>query len=227
MRSKNRNILTVLVAVFAFGAVGVSSAAAALPEFVHGEGEAFPVSFEGGLSGTEEARIETSQLGTELECGNVKITGSITGAKAATVTDAMRECALFGEKPCETAKAGAGKVTITGSASLDYTKKTGKEVALVLSVGETKITCAEETLTIKGSIILPVTPVNTKTTKYQMTIKGASGKQAVTQYENEKGEIKTASLTAQVGSGDPFWSADLTLGQPLTLTTANALTISA
>lgn len=231
MRSKNRNMLVALVAVFALGAVGVSSAAAALPEFVHGAGEAFPVSFASqSMEGSEEVRLETHQLGTFLECGHVTISGQITGAKSANVTANLGECGEW-NKGCETAKAKAGNVTITGTGALAYLSKSSKTVGVVLSIAETKVLCGEpenrQTLIVKGNVILPITSINTKTTAYQATLHQTSpGTQEVTQYENEKGEAVKAKLTASA-EGSLFYEASLNITRVVELTMAKAITISA
>ena len=208
----------------------MSSAAAALPEFVHGEGEAFPVSFESPrISGAEELRLETHLLGTFLECGDVKISGQITGAKAASITASLGECGEWG-LGCETAKAKAGNVTLTGTGALSYVSKSSKTVGIVLNVPETKALCGpehEHVLIIKGTVILPVTPVNTKTTAYRSTIHQTSpGTQEITQYENEKGETVKAKLTASA-EGSLFYEASLNIEHFVELTMAKAITISA
>jgi hypothetical protein len=226
MRSKNRNIFVAFVAVFALGAVGVSSAAAALPEFVPGAGESLPATYQSqSMTGLEEVRLQTAQLGTEVSCHSDQIKGEITGAKTASVSDKLQECSRPGIGACETTGAGPGKVTITGTAALAYVKKSTKQVALVLPIAETTIYCEEEPIRVKGSIILPITTINTKTTSLEMKIHEASaGKQEFTKYENEKNELLTAVLKTNPPT---WWEAGLEVKPTVLLTTSKSITVSA
>lgn len=147
--------------------------------------------------------------------------------KTATVSDKLSECEALEVGPCETKASGAGNVTIGGIATLAYIKKSTKQVAVVLPIAETKIYCQSEISELKGSIILPITPVNTKTTTLEMKIhQTGAGKQEFTKYENEKGELVTANLKWSSNNGIWFEAA-LEVIPTVKLTTAKSITISA
>jgi hypothetical protein len=78
---------------------------------------------------------------------------------------------------------------------------------------------------VRGSVVIPVTPINTKTSKVDWVIKGnGKGKPNVTSYENEKGEVKKAKL--EVESVDGSRENAMEVNEELDLTASKLLTVS-
>jgi hypothetical protein len=193
-----------------------------LPEFVLGEGETFPVALEGALP---SAKSNLRNEAADIACEGLKAKGSITGARALSLTLDLEKCAQSSIK-CNTAGAEVGLVVLPGNATLVYIDKAKKEVGVLLGLTETAITCGESNIKVKGSVIIPVTPVNTKTSKVDLALKGnGKGKQAVTEYETERGELKKATL--ELTAAKKTSEAALEVPEELDLTANKELTISA
>jgi hypothetical protein len=203
-----------------------TTAPAVLPQFVLPEGEAFPVSLEGSLS---FAKINLTSTVAHIACEGLKSKGSITSAKALSLTLELKDCVRAGEK-CNTEGAEAGLVVLPWNATLVYIDKAKKEVGVLLELAKTTIIkCGVEPREVevkaKGSLIVPVTPVNTKTSKVDLaTLKGnGEGKQEVTEYESEIGEVEKAKL--EVTAGGTTAQGAVEVPEPLDLTANKSLTI--
>jgi hypothetical protein len=217
-------MLAALVAVFALGALGSASASAALPEFVPGTGEKLPATLEGSLSSAESSfKNETGVRA--FGCTGAKFKGEVTGAKAASLTLELEGCRTEASSTCHSAGAAEGHVVVSGAAALDYISKATKRVGLVLKLNEVEVSCGGvEYALIRGSVVVPVTPINTKTSKVDLVIKTVSGKQEVSSYENEKGEVKTVKLEMAI----PAWeNVTFEVGQEIKLASSKPLTIDA
>jgi hypothetical protein len=224
MRFISRSAFAALVAVFVMSAVGVASASAALPEFVLGEGEKFPVTIEKKYKNVQGFFENTSgsKFGT---CTGVGVKGEITGAKAGSLTIEMENCHQ-GSLLCHSVGSEQEHEVFSGNVSLDYIKKATKQVGIVLKLNEIPIVCGKTTINIKGGLVIPITPINTKTSTLDLRFNGAAGIQEFTSYENEKGEIKHEAMLTWFG----VWrESDLVIneGKQLELPTSKAVTINA
>ena len=193
IRSRYRNVLVALVAVLALGVVGVASASAALPEFVPSEGAKFPITFQDAAQKTESF-FETTLGTTETpRCTGSQVKGEITGAKVASVTLEFTGCYTTGLHQVWTGEEGKpGTVVLPGTGTLVYINKAEKKVAVLDTLKKTYLFISEGwEAEVWGRIVIPVTPLNTSTTKFALPIhKKASclGCQEYRSYENEKGE---------------------------------------
>jgi hypothetical protein len=221
MRHKGRTMLAALVAVLALGVVASASASAALPEFAP-EGGKFPVTLEGSFPGLRGGISSTSNK--SVGCEGVYAKGEITGAKTATLAVELRNCENAEKTTCEFGEKGSAVEYFAGSANLVYINKAKKEVGLVLTLKKTKGECFGGAIaTIQGSFVIPITPVNAKTSKPVLTITGnGKGVQTVGSYENEKSEVVKTHLEVNWGTG--FIMAALETGT-LSLTANKALTV--
>jgi hypothetical protein len=193
--------------VVAFPAAALASLPALEP--AHGSG-AFPISFT--VSGGK-LKLQTAPGGLEHEtaCKTTSGSGSFSGAKKGSVTLELGECLAGGILTCGNAKAGEIK-TKELSALLAYTypSKTtaegGREAALVLSPASGEVlaeyTChTTKTYVVKGSIVVPIGPVNAMASIFSLTLKQAKGSQeAPTEYETEGGGHTKAGLTCKENS---------------------------
>jgi hypothetical protein len=205
-----------------------TTTASGLPEFVLGEGELLPVTLEGSLPSAKSV-LNTRALAA-VTCEGLKAKGSITHAKAISLAIELTSCveSFSGEKPkCKTEGAAAGTVVLfgNGTGSPVYIDKAKTEIGVLLGVTETVITCNELKVKVKGTVVVPVTPVNTKTTKVDLAFKGnGKGKPTVENYENEKGESEKAHLELKVDGEDE--EAALEVPEEIPLTANKSLTIS-
>jgi hypothetical protein len=204
-----------------------TTAPVTVPQFVLGEGEAFPVSLEGSLP---YATINLTSTVANIACESLKSKGSITGAKALSLTLELKDCATSAGVKCRTEGAEAGLVVLPWNGRLVYISKAKTEVGVLLELAKTTmIKCVEGSseleVTARGSLIVPVTPVNTKTTFVHLAVlKGnGKGKQELTEYESEIGEVQKTEFalkaggTTAAGALEVPEALDLTANKPLTI----------
>lgn len=175
-----------LVAVFAVGAVAVASASAVLPEF---EGP-FPNGFTAKELGV--GKVETV-AGRTVECGEAETSGSINAPKDALVKAILfKKCksTAFGAGNCQTAGHAEGDVTTTALlALLGYITKPKvgllfePESGVNFATFVCKTILGNENLTVKGTVICELTPVNTKGKSFVLTCKQTKGVQSPTSFE--------------------------------------------
>jgi len=198
-----------------------------LPEFVLAEGETLPATLEGSFPSAKSNLSNTS--GEHQSCSGAKVKGSITSAKALSLTLELEKCMKPDGVKCKTPGAEEGLDVLPGSGGLVYIDKAKKEVGILLTLNEVvKIECEEEDedQELRGTTVIPLTPVNTETTKVDLAIHSNSkGKPAVESYENEKGEVEKAKLELEAGSG--VKPGAIEIGEELDLTANKSLTIEA
>jgi hypothetical protein len=99
---------------------------------------------------------------------------------------------------CNTTGAKEGEVILPLNSLEDVYYKTGSEleVGVVLNMREFSITCGVEKVTVKGSVLGPIMPLNKETTEGEGSIlcSRTSGVPVKTEYTNDSGEKKTAKL---------------------------------
>jgi hypothetical protein len=196
--------------------------AAGKPEFVLGEGSVFPDAFEGGAPA---AKVSISNPVEALTCEGATARGSLTGAKSLSLTLELKRCANASEE-CKTPGAGAGVEILSGTGGLFYIAKAEKRAGVPFALTATEIVCGTLKVKVRGTIVIPITPLNAKTTKLALPFTGnGSGKATYTTYENEKGEVIKAKLEANFGSG--YKESALELAETLEPTASEALTITA
>jgi hypothetical protein len=200
------------------------------PEFVPAKGVAFPIAVEGAIKSSSESISFAAEDGlTPSVCEGVKVKGEITGAKAASLTADFEGCHehRLTAETCHSVGAASGVIVTSGSGSLVYLNKATKQVGVVLSVSEVNIECKGGIIwKLKGTVISPITPINTETTKYELRYRAKSdGIEEFTSYENEKGGQTNTELKVSLGSG--WASVSLEEGEALKLTASKSLEISA
>jgi hypothetical protein len=226
MNHKGRTMFAALVAALALGVVASASASAALPEFVPGTGESFPSVVEYSYAG---AHVEYRLLsGNAMECKGVTAKGSVTGAKALSLTVELSDCTTgSGRTKCKTSGAAEGHVIQPVTGTLVYLSKATKQVAVDLKpTVETEILCSTIEIINKGSVPAPITPVNTKASTFDLKISASEkNKQEYTHYENEQGKLTSAFFELNAGAG---WElAALNFSEQVTLASSKPLTIDA
>jgi len=225
MRHKGRTVLAALVAMFVLGAVASASALAAPPEFTLKTGEKFPDKIEGLFKGP--AGFESESL--YAACSSNKTTGEVTSAK---ITSLSLEWAGCVDKGTSEHSKGApeGDIVVSGSASLVFINQAKKEVGILFTLKETQIEAGATKLRLSGSVLIPISPINTETRNFDLSINQESpGKQKYKNYENEKGEAEYAALQVKLGEGGPQAASIYVGSTSTTLTEVSAsqlLTVS-
>src|ERR1700722_5986380 len=164
MRHKGRTMFTALLAVFALGALAAASASASTlqPEFVPGPGASFPVAIENGMhAGRVSFEWTSTDWGT---CSEKRRSGKIISAGPASLTLEWAGCSSK-ETRWHTEGAPEGHVVITGIGHLNYISSSPAKVGLVLAINETKLIAGSSYIKLRGSLVIPVGPLNTEAVK--------------------------------------------------------------
>ncbi len=200
-------LFAALVAL-AIGAVAAASASAAELEQIPASGK-FTVSAAAG--GTFQTKS-----GSSITCKTVSGSGEVTGVKTATSKVTFEGCTSLGFKCTAGKTAGSIETEINGE--LVWLSKAGLKAGQKLTLAkELSVTCSFIKITVKGSTLCPIEPVNTKTTTLKLSCKQTGGKQEFTEYENEKGEKFKAITESNKGGG--FEESGLTSAESLSFTT--------
>jgi hypothetical protein len=151
-----RRLSLCVVLVGALGAIGVSQASAALPEFVGPT----PLPFTSKL---KASTLETVS-GLKVTCTAGIDSGEVTGAKALTLSIVFTGCELNG-LPCSSSRVAGAIETSTLMGTLGYIKKAKKQVGVDLSSPAggpfMTFTCGEDlSVAVFGSAIGKIAPVN-------------------------------------------------------------------
>jgi hypothetical protein len=199
------------LAVCAIGALGVSSASAALPEFV-GQGEissTHPVkyTFKGGSVAFSVPGIENI-----VQCASSTGEGSITGPKTLTARLTLEGCKQ-GVVSCQSGGVQGRVVTEELKSALVYISKATKVVGIDLNQYEGKLppplpvfatlVCGNSKEGINDAAIAPITPINTKGKAFTLKLAGKLGVQSPAEYENEKAEKVRQVFAANLIGGYP------------------------
>jgi hypothetical protein len=221
MRFKSRGVLLALVAVFVMSVVGSASASAALPEFVPGEGAKFPITVE--YSNWHPTGIMESGGSIWSSCKGLKAKGEITSAKTMPLTFELENCNWTSEGYKKEVEVYAG------SGSLVYVNKATKQVGLAFKLNLGDMKRGEVDIKTRGTIVIALTPINTKTSTLDVVVTGERGKQEPREYENEKGEKKRGSFEFEFRHDLAWWEGDLSLsaGEEVGLSTTKPVTIKA
>jgi hypothetical protein len=180
-----------LVAVFAIGAIASASASAALPEF-----KPVPTKFtftsgksvleqKGGLSPIECAKDESAG------------TNEITTEKKGKFDVLFLECkvALTGEQCTGLNDTTAGSILALGEFHLFYINKETKDVGQALLLQEVHFECAGpfvKLVAVRGCVVGLITPINTKTTKFTLTLAQKGGVNEFTTFEKESCKLESS-----------------------------------
>jgi hypothetical protein len=203
----------------------VATPKAGLPEFVPGPGEGFPIKAEFTSDSTQSFIENTSGNLFVGTCHGVKVKGELTGAKSGSFTIESAHCES-GSKECTTVGAAEDHEVLTGSGSLVYINKATKVVGIVLTVNPSEIKCGSTKIKVEGGLNIPVTPLNTATSKVDLSITcRLTGKQQYSSYENEKGEKVNDYFFTNFGTG--YLESCLNVSEEIKLTTSKPVTIDA
>jgi hypothetical protein len=235
MRFISRGALAAFTAALALSVVAVASASAALPEFVPAAGGKFPITASGSVTtgGGNTIRFELGRTINIFDCKSAKFNDEITAAKSVSLTTDLEGCDIeersYEGHECTSTGAPTGVIVLSGKGSLVYLEKATKKAGVLLPVGEVKVSCdhGAEKYTIEGSVLSPITPVNSEITKYELRYAEQKyGVEEYTSYENESGKKVNTEFFAE---STRFGEQELALGitPKIQLTANKAFTISA
>jgi hypothetical protein len=205
--------ITALCGLCAIG--GVSSASAALPEFLPASGTF--------LSTSGTVTLATAS-GTELKCTSDKEKGLIAGSESVVdILSTLYGCVenVFGSA-CSTSGEPSGLITTRVLSGLfGYINKSSKSIGLDLAPASgtefVEFNCAGGLVKLKarGSIIGQATPINTKTTSGKLTYKKSGAKQEFTKFEGGAVDLLEFSISGGAFEGSAIETSEtITFHQP-------------
>jgi hypothetical protein len=190
----------VVLAVFAVAAVTVGVASAAnmtLPEFVT----------KTSWTGSSTAGVLKAS-GVEIKCKSGTNSGEMEASrKLGTFDIDFKECSseITGGK-CTSEGDAEGIILTEGTWHLVLTTKSGTDVHLIwFLVKEFKTNCNGVIITTKGNVLGEITPANKLTKAYKIKVEttgsGSTLAQEYTSFENDSGELVSASLLSAAALG--------------------------
>jgi len=219
--------------------VGTATAAASQPK-AEPEGGAFPVSFTGTSgAGTLETVSEGGSVRT-VSCTADTSSGEVNSATTVkNVKVKFTGCTTtgpFGNAwTCTSSGAASGEVlTVALKGSLNYLKSGSSEVGIVLSPESgssfASFTCRgvflSENLSVGGSVIGKLTPVNTLTSGFTLSFSQSAGHQSPETYLSSTCSATTAVLSTTGSGAETFGPIQSGLSTSESLTTAKKIKIA-
>jgi hypothetical protein len=160
----------------------------------------------GKFTGTGNTSTLETVGGARIKCVALTSAGEWTGAKAATMSVRFTGCQLVSTKqPCQSSGASGGEiVTAALAGGLGFIKDTfheGPEVSVGIDFkGGPTLASAQcggsqpTTVTVSGSVIAAVTPIDTMALKSTVKAKAAGGVQSAESFESGPQDTLVASL---------------------------------
>jgi hypothetical protein len=180
-----------MMAVFALAATAASSASAvALPVF----------SVATGFTGTSGAGELKAALGT-IKCKKDTIEGGHTSNTLGPYTIDVKECSLGGEE-CHSLGGSAGLTQVGGEWHLVRLKTEDAGIWFLVPLTHIECKLLGTLILLLGSLLGLITPILTKTTKFEIAVEAPGGVQAIKEYENDAGAKVAVSLKASADDGE-------------------------
>jgi hypothetical protein len=152
---------------------------------------------ETGFTGTGGKAVLETKGETKVSCAKSTLEASAASKVKGTFHLAEKECAVLGLFKCTGTGDSSGVVLMAG----EWILVDGGELMLLTVTPAIHFECASTSVQVKGSLLAAITPVQTKTSKYELRVKETKAKQELSEYENENGEILVATLLSSINSG--------------------------
>jgi hypothetical protein len=237
MNHKSRMLVAVVAALVLSGALASQALATETLSFISQSGlypiKSVTVKSHSGYS-IEFYQEKTGYYG----CGSLTGEGEFTSHKAGKMKFTFKECNLPTGGKCQSSELTPGEIkTGTLPVELVYTNKAKHEAALDLNYEEptevfppptrktfAKWECRNGLATtksgIRGSILVPITPVNTQSNAFKLGLVAEKGVQTPSSYETEAGKVyKAFPETALISTTEFYSEGAVGSMQPLELTT--------
>jgi hypothetical protein len=157
----------------------------------------------GKFTGTSKASVLETVGGARIKCVALTSAGEWTGPKTAAMTARLSGCELVAAKQaCQSSGASAGEIVTSAlEGRLGFIKDTfvaGQEVSVGIDFSHqpaiASAACGATTVTISGSVIAPIMPIDSMATKSTVKAKAAGGVQSAEAFEGGPKDTLVASL---------------------------------
>jgi hypothetical protein len=179
-----------------YGADQAFTTTTSLPEFSEGK-----PGYHIGVLSNNESGVSWSGSGSGFNCNSDHAEGAITGRKAiSNATMVFQRCKIE-QHECHNTKEVTEEIKTTAlEGKLVYLSKTAKTVAILFkpvsgTTVATKVKCGILEGEVTGTILMPITPLNTLTEVFAM-----HGNGGAETYENELGEKLSAQMKSTLFS---------------------------
>jgi hypothetical protein len=237
MRRKSMMFVSVMAALALSGALASQALATETLSFISQSGlypiKKVTVKSHSGYN-VEFYQEKTAYYG----CGSLTGEGEFTSHKAGTMKFTFKECRLPTGGSCQSSELTPAEIK-TGSLPVElvYVNKAKHEAALDLNYEEptevfpppTRKTFAKWECRnglaytksgIRGSILVPITPVNTQSNAFKLSLVAEKGVQSPSSYETEAGKVyKAVTETALISTTEFYSEGAAGSMQPLELAT--------
>jgi IPT/TIG domain/Glycine rich protein len=177
-----------------------------------GSFEWMPEALKRGFSSSGGKSVLETAAKTQIVCSGEQTSGEYSGSKeVSNVTLTLRGCELKGAR-CTSAGAGEGEVKLSElEGVLGWNIEEKNAVALDLfALGKAPhlvdLSCGATSVSIDGSILAPIAPINTMRPAFKLTYRAAKGKQKPEHLEGQANDVLELSLAA-----GPFEQAGLSI----------------
>jgi hypothetical protein len=210
-----------LIAVLALGALVATAAMAEKPEFSPAEKNVFTTS--GGA-----AKFEQKEGIAAVSATKSKGSGEITNAKEGTFSETFEGAtAPLSGKCTGLSDLTAGNITTKGTFKIGYLDTAKTKVGVGFTIGATHFEC-EKTITlvtVEGSAVGLITPINTKTKTFKVELKQSKGVNEFVELLNKTNSaFEKLHLTSEINGGTVKQSGQETT---VTITTTKEASIVA
>jgi hypothetical protein len=213
LRRIGARLASALLVVFATCGVAAASASANLPEYIGSQPYSF--SLKGG-----EVTLATEK-GIPVTCKSVSGSVTLKFWNKFSAGVVFKECSAPLSGKCSSAGAAAGEIRAnTATLFLVYLSRSAHEAALLFNWQESgkaetfaTFNCEKHVseVVVRGNFLAKVTPVNSLTKVFTLSLKGSNGKPELTKYEYQVqgGYEKGTAALEESANKAAFAPADL------------------
>ncbi len=206
MGSRKWIVICATLVVWLVGAVAATSVLAATePKWTAPEGQPWPQTLEGSSFAASYFEGQSGGLGQRaVECSHTYVTLVIPSAHNGHLTLELTGCHTnYPAEPVHTARQAEGTIQLySGAVPPYYIRKEEHNAVLALPMSSTQILHGSvERYKLTGTLVIPITPVNSATTKHVIRIKETKSKQEVTTFEEQwSGVIEHAEVSMHLNT---------------------------
>lgn len=188
----------IVVGLCALAATMLALSATFAASALAGELPAFSV--QTGFKGTSGKATFETKSEVKVTCASSSIEATAVTKEGGTYHLTEKECSSSGGLvKCTTKGDTTGTVLIEGN--WGFATKSSTEAFLLLSTNGSTFECSLSKEELKGTLLSKITPLNTETTKFELSTKESKGTQEFVEYTNEFGEKETAKLLTSINGG--------------------------
>lgn len=194
-----------LIALGSAALAAASASATSLPEFT----------VQTGFSATSGPSTLETKAGTKITCAKSTTEGTAFGKQLGSFHMALKECTTkVGGIPVKCTGLGDAEGVILPLGSWRLVAGAEEQAYMwFLLAPELQAECLGLVFKFKGTFLATITPMGVETTKYELGLKQAGGKQELAEYKDDEGTaVKVEALSTSLNGG-PFEESGLSAAE--------------